>query len=142
MGQGPLTGRGMGFCVVKLSEAKDGSASGDEVVTHLNRKEVSTMPAGNGTGPAGMGPMTGRAAGYCAGYAMPGFMNPMAGRAVAGAYAQPYTATPYAAAPYSPQAAGFGYAPRGFYGAFPRRVWGWARGVGRGFGRGFGRGRW
>jgi len=35
------------------------------------------MPRGDGTGPAGMGPMTGRAAGYCAGYQMPGFMNPM-----------------------------------------------------------------
>lgn len=27
----------------------------------------------------GLGPMTGRAAGYCAGYTMPGFMNPMPG---------------------------------------------------------------
>ncbi|MGI6097596.1 MAG: DUF5320 domain-containing protein, partial [Dethiobacteria bacterium] len=27
------------------------------------------MPRGDGSGPAGMGPMTGRAAGYCAGYA-------------------------------------------------------------------------
>ena len=34
------------------------------------------MPRGDGTGPAGMGPMTGRAAGYCAGYPVPGFMNP------------------------------------------------------------------
>ena len=38
------------------------------------------MPGGDGTGPGGMGPMTGRAAGYCAGYAAPGFMNPMPGR--------------------------------------------------------------
>ena len=38
------------------------------------------MPRGDGTGPAGLGPMTGRAAGYCAGYAVPGFMNPMPGR--------------------------------------------------------------
>jgi len=30
------------------------------------------MPGGDGTGPAGMGPMTGRAAGYCAGYPVPG----------------------------------------------------------------------
>ena len=37
------------------------------------------MPGGDGTGPAGMGPMTGRAAGYCAGYGVPGFMNPIAG---------------------------------------------------------------
>jgi len=35
------------------------------------------MPRGDGTGPAGLGPMTGRAAGYCAGFAMPGYMNPM-----------------------------------------------------------------
>jgi hypothetical protein len=34
------------------------------------------MPRGDGTGPMGMGPMTGRAAGYCAGYPVPGFMNP------------------------------------------------------------------
>ena len=34
------------------------------------------MPGGDGTGPAGMGPMTGRAAGFCAGYPVPGFMNP------------------------------------------------------------------
>ena len=38
------------------------------------------MPGGDGTGPAGMGPMTGRAAGYCAGFDMPGFMNPIPGR--------------------------------------------------------------
>jgi hypothetical protein len=38
------------------------------------------MPGGDGTGPAGMGPMTGRAAGYCAGYAVPGYMNPITGR--------------------------------------------------------------
>jgi len=34
------------------------------------------MPAGDGTGPVGRGPMTGRAAGYCAGYQMPGYANP------------------------------------------------------------------
>jgi hypothetical protein len=38
------------------------------------------MPFGDGTGPAGMGPMTGRAAGYCAGYGVPGYMNPIGGR--------------------------------------------------------------
>lgn len=42
------------------------------------------MPRGDGTGPAGFGPMTGRAAGYCAGYAVPGFMNPVAGRGFRG----------------------------------------------------------
>lgn len=38
------------------------------------------MPRGNGTGPAGMGPMTGRAAGFCAGLTTPGFANPASGR--------------------------------------------------------------
>jgi hypothetical protein len=38
------------------------------------------MPLGDRTGPRGMGPMTGRAAGYCAGYGMPGYMNPVPGR--------------------------------------------------------------
>lgn len=70
------------------------------------------MPSGNGTGPAGMGPMTGRAAGYCAGYPVPGYMNPAAGRFM---YGVPY-----------------GYPA---YGAF------WPRGRGFGMGLGFGRGR-
>ena len=38
------------------------------------------MPRGDGTGPAGLGSMTGRAAGYCAGYSVPGYMNPAFGR--------------------------------------------------------------
>jgi len=38
------------------------------------------MPGGDHTGPLGQGPQTGRAAGYCAGYDMPGYMNPIPGR--------------------------------------------------------------
>ena len=38
------------------------------------------MPRGDGTGPMGLGPMTGRAAGYCAGYPAPGFANSIGGR--------------------------------------------------------------
>lgn len=38
------------------------------------------MPRGDRTGPEGMGPMTGRGAGYCAGNAVPGFNNPGVGR--------------------------------------------------------------
>lgn len=34
------------------------------------------MPAGDKTGPMGMGPMTGRAAGYCGGHENPGYGNP------------------------------------------------------------------
>ncbi|MBC7341422.1 MAG: DUF5320 domain-containing protein [Clostridia bacterium] len=37
------------------------------------------MPRGDRTGPWGMGPRTGRAAGYCSGYPVPGFANPVAG---------------------------------------------------------------
>ena len=37
------------------------------------------MPRGDQTGPNGMGPMTGRAAGYCTGNGMPGFANSMFG---------------------------------------------------------------
>ena len=38
------------------------------------------MPRGDGTGPAGMGPMTGRGVGFCVGYAVPGYANPIGGR--------------------------------------------------------------
>lgn len=33
------------------------------------------MPGGNATGPRGEGPMTGRKAGYCMGFGMPGYAN-------------------------------------------------------------------
>jgi len=33
------------------------------------------MPGGDSTGPMGMGPRTGRGAGFCAGFAVPGFVN-------------------------------------------------------------------
>jgi len=62
------------------------------------------MPGGDRTGPNGLGPMTGRGAGYCAGYPVPGYMNPVPGRG------------------------GFGYG-RGF-----GRGRGRGRGFGRGFG--------
>lgn len=34
------------------------------------------MPGGDRTGPRGEGPMTGRGMGYCAGYSVPGYMDP------------------------------------------------------------------
>lgn len=37
------------------------------------------MPFGDGTGPQGFGPRTGRGTGYCAGFGMPGSMNPVPG---------------------------------------------------------------
>jgi len=33
------------------------------------------MPRGDGTGPSGLGPMTGRRAGFCAGFRVPGYLN-------------------------------------------------------------------
>jgi hypothetical protein len=94
------------------------------------------MPFGNGTGPAGLGPMTGRAAGYCAGYSVPGYMNPIPGRA-GWQWAAPAVAAG-AAYPYGSRwgygagapVAGWGYGP-----------WFGGRGFGRGWGRGWGRGR-
>jgi hypothetical protein len=57
------------------------------------------MPRGDGTGPMGMGPMTGRGFGFCAGYAYPGFyfgrgfrrhaFGPMYSRYPAGAFVAP-----------------------------------------------------
>ena len=38
------------------------------------------MPRGDGTGPAGQGPMTGRRMGFCAGFNTPGFMSGGFGR--------------------------------------------------------------
>lgn len=38
------------------------------------------MPAGDRTGPQGLGPRTGRAMGYCSGYDVPGYANPGYGR--------------------------------------------------------------
>jgi len=42
------------------------------------------MPGGDRTGPLGMGPLTGRAAGFCAGYPVPGYVNPVSGRGFGG----------------------------------------------------------
>ena len=37
------------------------------------------MPHGDGTGPQGLGEMSGRGAGFCAGYNVPGRANPVVG---------------------------------------------------------------
>jgi hypothetical protein len=50
------------------------------VLFTLVEREDKKMPGGDRTGPMGMGPMTGRAAGYCAGNDMPGYINPIPGR--------------------------------------------------------------
>jgi len=38
------------------------------------------MPRGDRTGPLGVGPMSGTADGFCAGYPVPGCVNPAGGR--------------------------------------------------------------
>ena len=86
------------------------------------------MPGGDGTGPRGMGPMTGRAAGYCAGFPVPGYMNPALG------YGGRQPATPYGVAPYGYDALPYAARP-GWFGGFGR---GWGRAWGRRFGRGRG----
>ena len=78
------------------------------------------MPGGDRTGPLGMGSMTGRAAGYCAGYQTPGYMNPYGGRGYwggrgggrgfRGGYGYSPAFPPYGSpmyAPYNPVAAPF-----------------------------------
>jgi len=66
------------------------------------------MPGGDGTVPMGIGPMTGRAGGSCAGYPFPGFGKPIPG-------------------------SGFGV---GFGRALGRHSWAFARGFGCGRGLG------
>ena len=76
------------------------------------------MPAGDGTGPAGMGPMTGRGAGYCGSYGMPGYANPAAPRlglgwrrGRGGGWGRGRRYFGYAPAWGAPPAAGYGYGP-------------------------------
>jgi hypothetical protein len=70
--EGSMTGRGMGFCVLKLDS--------NNIEIGKIGKGVFNMPRGDGTGPMGLGPRTGRAAGFCSGYSMPGYVNPGFGR--------------------------------------------------------------
>ncbi len=145
LGQGPMTGRGRGFCVLKTSRENPDRIQGltginskpiertNESV-NLSKMEVIDMPFGDGTGPAGMGPMTGRAAGFCAGYSMPGYMNPVAGRA--GFYGAGMPAFgPYGAGMYG-YGAGYGTPYTGWGNPWLRRGFGFGRGFGRGRGRG------
>ncbi len=159
LGEGPMTGRGRGFCVLtsskeNLDQIKGIAGLKGVPVGQKNKnfentgKEVIDMPLGDGTGPAGAGPMTGRAAGFCAGYPVPGYMNPIPRGPgyFGGAFGPSYGAGSYG---YGPGVAAFGPYGAGSYGygagyGMPYAGWGnpWLRrGFGRGFGRGRGRGR-
>lgn len=67
------------------------------------------MPRGDRTGPWGLGPRTGRRAGFCSGFSVPGYMNPVPGRGWGGrglgwgrmAWSAP-TASPFSAIPAEP----------------------------------------
>ncbi len=86
------------------------------------------MPAGDRTGPAGYGPRTGRAAGYCAGYDTPGYLNPTdgfgygrgfvrgRGRSFGRGYGRGYG---FRGAAYSPQAPYYGQLYQASYGLAP-----------------------
>ena len=150
LGQGPMTGRGRGFCLLKESKNKPRQVKGlagiqgmpvnlDNSDIKVQEREVINMPFGDGTGPAGMGPMTGRSAGFCAGYPVSGYMNPVAGRA--GFYGAGVPAVgPYGAGLYS-YGAGYGNPYAAWGNPWLRRGFGPGRGFGRGWGRGRGRGR-
>ena len=150
LGQGPMTGRGRGFCVLTNSKDSPGQVEGfvginGKPVGKMNKnfrfpgKEVVDMPFGDGTGPAGLGPMTGRAAGFCAGYPVPGYMNPAVSRA--GFYGPGVPAfAPYDAGLYG-YGASYGMPYAGWGNPWLRRGFGFGRGFGRGRGWGHGRGR-
>jgi len=147
LGQGPMTGRGLGFCVLTTSKENPGQVKGfvglqnvpvgQKVKNFENTgKEVANMPFGDGTGPAVLGPMTGRAAGFCAGFPVPGYMNPIprGGGYYGGAFG------PYGASLYG-YGAGYAAPYAGLGNPWLRRGFGFGRGFGRGWGRGRGRGR-
>ena len=75
------------------------------------------MPRGDSTGPMGMGPMTGRGAGFCAGYPAPGYVNNAPGRAVGMGFGRG------AGFRRGFQAGGFGRRNRFYAGDTPVRAW-------------------
>jgi hypothetical protein len=50
------------------------------VMNYDSQQEGDNMPRGDRSGPNGLGPKTGRAIGFCAGYNAPGYTNPGVGR--------------------------------------------------------------
>ena len=82
----------------------------------------------------GLGPRTGRGAGYCGGHRMPGFMNPYGGRGVGGGFRGGFAGGPppggaaaYGALPYgSFGPPGFGFGRRLRIARRGGRGWRWA----------------
>ena len=145
-GQGPMTGRGQGFCILRVPEDKPGEVKGfaglQNVPVHHQidnsenvGKAVIHMPFGDGTGPARLGPMTGKAAGFCAGFPVPGYANPVAGRTGFYGFGVP------AVGPCGPGWYAHGLPYGGRVSPWFQRAFGLGRGFGRGRGRGPGLGR-
>ena len=142
LGRGPMTGRGQGFCALIVSKENSGEMKGfaglqgvpvsRKVENSKNaEKEVIDMPLGDGTDPAGLGSMTGRAAGFCAGSPVSGYMNPIMGRA-----------SFYG--PSIPAVRPYGMGLYGYHLSYDSRITPWfcgGFGFGRRFGWGGGRGR-
>ena len=106
LGKGPMTGNGKGFCILKTDTEKPEKVEGyiglqgkeyskeltdpksvkekvsdsDTNIFSLLNEGGDFMPLGDGTGPVGLGPLTGRTAGFCAGYPVPGYMNVIPGQ--------------------------------------------------------------
>jgi len=147
-GKGPMTGKVQGFCVLTHTEEDSGQVKGfvglqgvplDHKIGNAENtgKEMINMPFGNGTGPTGVGPLTGRGAGYCAGFPGPGHANPaMRGRGACGP-------VPRSLGPYSIGLHGRSQVPfyRGWFGRWLRGGVDFGRGSGRSRGWGRGRGR-
>jgi len=105
------------------------------------------MPMFDGTGPRGMGPMTGRGQGYCAfTIPAPGTGGAALGYAglggVPGVMGRPYGAWPTRWLGRARWVGPFARRPFGFFGGLGRFGRGRRIGRGFGFGRGRGRGRW
>ena len=92
LGQGPMTGRGQGFCILTKSEENPGQVKGftglqgvpvGQKVKNFEStgKNVIDMLFGNRTGHVGTGPMTGISAGFYTGFGVPGYLNFAVGRA-------------------------------------------------------------
>lgn len=74
------------------------------------------MPAGDRTGPGGMGPRTGRGAGFCAGYDSPGYAN---GGFYGGFGGRGFGRRPFGGRGFRRMRNPFGYRGQTWYGAYP-----------------------
>ena len=115
-----------GEAVVRVARVEGKAEEADEAETGKILKSFfrrCVMPGGDGTGPGGMGPMTGRGAGYCAGYSVPGFTNRGYGFGFGrgmgfgfrggrgGRWGAPYAGYGYGVPQPTPYAAPYGVAP-------------------------------